>query len=33
MHTLRQSQLLPTTLDKAWSFVQAPANLDTITPP
>ncbi|VFQ45598.1 SRPBCC family protein [Desulfoluna butyratoxydans] len=33
MHTLRQSQLLPTTLDKAWAFVQAPANLDTITPP
>lgn len=33
MHTLKQSQLLPTTLEKAWDFIQAPANLDTITPP
>lgn len=33
MHTLKQSQLLPTTLEEAWAFIQAPANLDTITPP
>jgi ligand-binding SRPBCC domain-containing protein len=33
MHTLKQNQLLPTTLEKAWAFIQAPANLDTITPP
>lgn len=32
MHTLKQSQFLPTTLEEAWAFIQAPANLDTITP-
>lgn len=33
MHTLRQTQRLPTTLEEAWAFIQAPANLDTLTPP
>lgn len=32
MHTLKQTQLLHTTLAEAWAFVQAPANLDTLTP-
>ncbi|WP_300670022.1 SRPBCC family protein [Desulfoluna sp.] len=33
MHTLTQNQLLPTTREKAWAFIQAPANLNTLTPP
>ena len=32
IHTLRQEQILPITLDEAWDFFSSPANLDEITP-
>jgi len=32
MHTLRQEQFLPITLDKAWAFFATPENLNRITP-
>ncbi len=33
MHVLEQEQLLPITLEEAWSFFSSPRNLDSITPP
>lgn len=32
MHSLRNTQKLPVTLEKAWDFFSSPANLKTITP-
>ena len=32
IHTLEQEQLLPITLEEAWSFFSSPKNLDAITP-
>ena len=33
IHTLRQEQTLPITIEEAWNFFSSPANLDAITPP
>ncbi len=32
MHSLRQEQFLPITLDKAWAFFSSPKNLNEVTP-
>jgi ligand-binding SRPBCC domain-containing protein len=32
MHYFESEQLLPTTLDEAWTFIASPRNLDKITP-
>lgn len=32
MHTIRQEQFLPISLDKAWAFFATPENLNRITP-
>jgi ligand-binding SRPBCC domain-containing protein len=32
IHTLRQEQLLPITLDEAWDFFATPTNLNEVTP-
>ena len=32
IHTLEQQQALPITLEEAWEFFSAPANLEEITP-
>lgn len=32
MHTLRQEQFLPITLEEAWAFFATPVNLNRITP-
>jgi len=33
IHSLKQTQFLPVTLDDAWEFFSAPSNLNKITPP
>ncbi len=33
IHTLRQEQILPISIEEAWEFFSSPANLDAITPP
>lgn len=32
LHTLKQEQVLPITLEEAWDFFSSPSNLDAITP-
>lgn len=32
LHTLRQQQILPISMDQAWGFFSSPLNLDAITP-
>jgi ligand-binding SRPBCC domain-containing protein len=32
LHTLIQEQILPVSLEEAWSFFSSPSNLDAITP-
>jgi ligand-binding SRPBCC domain-containing protein len=32
IHTLRQEQILPISIEEAWEFFSSPANLDAITP-
>ena len=33
IYQLNRSQVIKTTLDKAWDFIRSPANLNKITPP